>query len=231
MHGKQIQIKPMPLTAFTSDAAARLTGLSIRQLHHWDRTGFFNPTYADVNRRRPHSRVYSFVDLVGLRTIAELLRRKVTWPDLKQVRTFFGNQTGRNSDWAKRSFYVVGRRVYFTHNEAVLAARPIGQPASPEVLDLGPIVRKIKTGIESLGSRSSADVGRIANDRLILNGADLIAGTRIPTATIFWFHENGYSEGQIHEEFPRISRQDIRAALAHESAKTHHLPSPAQSIA
>ena len=49
----------IPLIAFTSDTVSRFTDLSIRQLHYWDRTGFFVPSFADPNRRRPHSRVYS----------------------------------------------------------------------------------------------------------------------------------------------------------------------------
>lgn len=78
-----------PLTAFTTDTVSRITGSSVRQLQRWDRTGFSVPSFADPQRRRPYSRVYSFEDLVGLRTIAKLREQGVSLPALKRVRAFF----------------------------------------------------------------------------------------------------------------------------------------------
>ena len=39
----------IPLIAFTTDTVSRLTKLSVRQIHYWDRTGFFVPSFADDN--------------------------------------------------------------------------------------------------------------------------------------------------------------------------------------
>jgi len=39
---------------------------------YWDDTGFFSPTLIDEHRRRAFGRIYSFRDVVGLRTIALL---------------------------------------------------------------------------------------------------------------------------------------------------------------
>ena len=206
-----------PLIAFTSDTVSRLTGLSIRQLHYWDRTGFFVPAFADSNRRRPHSRVYSFVDLVGLRTIAELRAKGVSWPSLHKVHSFFRDQG--NIDWAKRKFYVVGQSVFFTHDEAIIAARPLGQSVHPTMLDLGPIVEEVERAVQSLPIRTADQIGQVTNDRLIMNGEDIIAGTRIPTATIDWFHRHGYSSAEIQEEFPRLTAADIEVAINREESK------------
>jgi MerR HTH family regulatory protein len=54
-----------------ADQAAKLTGLTVHRLRHWDRTGFFVPSFAAKNRRSPFSRVYSFKDLLSLRLGSE----------------------------------------------------------------------------------------------------------------------------------------------------------------
>lgn len=207
----------IPLIAFTSDTVARLTGLSVRQLHYWDRQGFFRPSLADPNRRRPHSRVYSFNDVVGLRTIAQLLDQGATWPNLKNVRAFFASST--NADWANRSFSVVDGKVYFSHRDAIVASRPLGQSVSPVIVELAPIVRQVQQAVAALPVRGADQIGKVTRDRLIMNGQDILAGTRIPTATIDWHHRHGASVDEMLEDFPRLTRADIDAAIRHEEQK------------
>lgn len=203
-----------PLTAFTSDTVSRLTGLSVRQLHHWDRTNFFVPTFADPERRRPQSRVYSFDDVVGLRTIADLRRQGVSFPELKKVRRFFDSD--HNRDWASRRFWVVGNRVFFSEGDAVVAARPLGQLVEPRVLELGPVAEDVRAAVRALGQRFKDQIGAVVRDRMIMGGAPIIAGTRIPTATVDWFYRNGYSIPDILQNFPRLTPDDIRAAVEYQ---------------
>ena len=60
------------VAAFSEEQVERLTGLTKAQLRYWDKTGFFAPKFADENRRRAYSRLYSFKDVVALRTISIL---------------------------------------------------------------------------------------------------------------------------------------------------------------
>ena len=60
------------IRAFSAENVSRLTGLSMSQLIDWDRIGFFRPEHASENRREAYSRIYSFQDVVGLRTLAVL---------------------------------------------------------------------------------------------------------------------------------------------------------------
>src|ERR1700681_2932452 len=62
------------IAAFSEYHVVRLTGLTKGQLKSWDRAGFFAPRYAYEDRHAPYSRVYSFQDVVGLRTIAVLMK-------------------------------------------------------------------------------------------------------------------------------------------------------------
>src|SRR3546814_16438357 len=72
--------------AFSEEHASHLTGLSTGQLRSWDRRGFFSPQYAYDDRRAPYSRIYSFKDVVGLRTIAVLMKEySVSLQELRKV--------------------------------------------------------------------------------------------------------------------------------------------------
>lgn len=208
----------LPLSAFTTQTASRLTTLSVRQLHYWDKKNFFSPSFVDPNTRRPHSRLYSFRDIVGLRAIAKLRQQGVSLQELRKVRAFFESETPEE-EWANRQFFSVGDRVFFTHRDAVVASKPLGQRVEPSIMDLGQIVADVQALIQRLQIRSGEEFGRVTSDRFIMGGTPVIAGTRIPTATISWFRRNGYSFDQILEEFPRLTREDIAAALTAEDGQ------------
>ncbi len=72
--------------ALSAEHVVKLTGLTMRQLALWDRIRFFKPEHPEDNRRQPNSRIYSFRDAVGLRTISVLLNvHGVSLPHLKNV--------------------------------------------------------------------------------------------------------------------------------------------------
>jgi DNA-binding transcriptional MerR regulator len=57
--------------SFSTAEAARLTGLSARQLDHWDRKGFLRPSVEKASGYGS-ARRYSFADVVRLRVAARL---------------------------------------------------------------------------------------------------------------------------------------------------------------
>ena len=50
----------------------------------------------------------------------------------------------------------------------------------------------------------------------MVRNAPVIAGTRIPTAAIRRFREAGYSIEQIIRQYPTLTAEDIKGALAFE---------------
>ena len=107
------------LRAFSADHVVKLTGLSERQLRYWDKTDFFSPEYAHENRRSPFSRVYSFRDLVGLRTL-ELASKRTqrsfeTIADRRAEVLKLSDLS--DSVWAELVIYVFNRDVYFKEPE------------------------------------------------------------------------------------------------------------------
>ena len=68
--------------SFSTAQVARLTGLSTRQLDHWDRLGFFSPSLASA-KGYGSKRRYSFSDVVRLRVAGRL---RAAGFGLKEVR-------------------------------------------------------------------------------------------------------------------------------------------------
>jgi uncharacterized protein (DUF433 family)/DNA-binding transcriptional MerR regulator len=210
------------LFAFSAEHVQRVTTLSRRQLAYWDETGFFSPRYASENRRSPYSRVYSFRDLVGLRTLG-VLRNKHHVP-LQQLRQVAEWLAPYGPDiWATMSFCVVGRTVIFvepTSGERI-AARPPGQLVFP--IHMEQVIEGTRAEANRLRERDAGDVGRVCQHRYVVRNEPVIAGTRIPTLAIWNLHEAGFDRNAIIREYPRLVPEDIDAALAFESERRARL--------
>lgn len=207
-----------PLLACTAEHVRRLTGSTDRQLRYWDTTGFFAPSYADVCRRRPFGRIYSFRDVVGLRTLA-ILRNRHKVP-LQELRTVAKSLSEDEAPWASRRFFVAGRHVYFEHPEthALVAARPASQTVLP--IAMHEIIRATEEDVAKLQERPAKEIGRVVRNRFVLHNAPVLAGTRVPTRAIWGFHAAGYDTDAILREYPGLQPADVEAAIAFE--REHH---------
>jgi uncharacterized protein (DUF433 family) len=199
------------IDAFTMDQAAKLSGLSEDQLRSWDTAGLFRPSFGWEDRRRHYSRIYSFEDIVALRTLARLRAEGVSTQKLKRIGVYLKSLTDR--PWVGRSFFVVPRtgKVYFTHEEAVVAADPMGQQAMGEIIELGPVEQDVRERLAQMRSRLEQR-GRIVTDRYIHGGVPIFAGTRIPVSSVLEFLDEGRSTDEIIAQFPRLTCEDIEAA-------------------
>src|SRR5712691_3179010 len=98
------------LRAFSEESVKHLTGLTTTQLRYWDRTGFFEPAYADPNRRVAYSRLYSFKDIVALRTLS-VLRNQYSVP-LQHLRKVADKLSHLGYDlWINTTLYVLNKKV------------------------------------------------------------------------------------------------------------------------
>src|SRR5438445_302961 len=108
--GDQRRKSMAPLLAFTGHQVERLTGLSPRVLRYWEETEVFRASYIDDRPHRPYRRIYSFRDVVSLRTLA-LLRKRVPLDELRRVGQYLSDRY--EAPWAELRFGVIGRRVVF----------------------------------------------------------------------------------------------------------------------
>lgn len=202
------------IRAFSADHVTRLTGLSKGQLRYWDKTGFFQPRYAYEDRSAPYSRVYSFRDIVGLRTLAVLRKEhKVSLQHLRDVAQQLDQELDHfNQDlWATTTLYVLKKKVHFREPTTAQIRRVLnGQYV---MIRLVRIINDVSEGISRLKERSTEQVGKIERHRHVARNAWVHAGTRIPTEIIASFKEAGYTNEQIRREYPSLTDADIEAAV------------------
>jgi uncharacterized protein (DUF433 family) len=203
-----------PIRAFSADHVVRLTGLSHAQLRYWDKTGFFCPRYAAENRRSPFCRVYSFQDVVGLRTLG-VLRNSHGIP-LQQLRKVARELSHyRDQPWSELVLYVLGKEVYFREPETEAVIGVLSKQYTS--IRLSSITHDVAAEAQKLKQRTDKHFGRIERHRYVMHNAWVIAGTRITTRAVWRFRHAGYSPDAIIREYPPLTKRDIEAALKHEA--------------
>jgi DNA-binding transcriptional MerR regulator len=200
------------IKAFDGDQVVRLTGLTQSQLRYWDSTGFFPPDYGSA-RRVPIGRIYSFQNVLGLRTLSILRRQyKIPLQQLRKVAVELHKH--RNAPWSQLTLYVLGESVYFKEPTTGKVREALsGQYTA---LPLKTIAEDLAAAADNLRNRPDTQIGRIERHRYVVHNAWVVAGTRVPAATIRRFHDAGYSSAAIIREYPNLTGQDVAAALGHE---------------
>lgn len=206
------------LAAFTAEHVCRLTGLSARQLSYWDKTEFFSPTLLDEYRRRAFGRIYSFRDVVGLRTIGMLRKvHQIPLQELRRVGEWLHNW--HDAPWSSLRFALIGRKVVFYDptSDSIVEPRGAGQEVLPIALE--PIANEMRDAAAQLRERQTEQLGQLSRNRYVVHNAWVIAGTRIPTSAVWNFHQAGYSNDAIIREYPRLTPADIVAAVDFERSR------------
>lgn len=199
--------------AFTVDQASRLSGLSRGQLSSWDRSKFFSPSFSDENKRLSFSRIYTFRDIACLR-ILHVLRNesRVKLSDLRGVKDKLSHLG--DDLWSKTTLYVLNRQVIFDSpdgegKEEILSGQGIVN------IPLKVVTGQLQKQVENMKKRGSSSIGKIDSSR---KSRPTIAGTRVTVSAIQAFHDAGYSVDKILLEYPSLSKEDVKAAIAFEIA-------------
>lgn len=199
------------VTAFTAQQVVQLTGLTMGQLAYWDKSGFFVPQFGLGGRRSPYSRIYSFKDVVGLRTLCDLRgKHGVSLPHLRDVASKLVSYS--SAPWADIKLWVWNRKVLFNEPETnqdreVVTSQYVLFPISD-------VEREVESLVAAMHERSESDIGKTERHRYIAHNALVIAGTRIRVETIRSYIEAGYSVDQILKEYPSLQERDVEAVSA-----------------
>jgi uncharacterized protein (DUF433 family) len=204
------------ISAFTEDQVERLTGVSVRQLRHWDRTGFFAPAYAEPDRRVAFARVYSFVDVLCLQVLGSLRNDLgCSMPHLREVKKKLCALD--EAAWVKTTLYVVKKRVVFDDPQKKKRVDVLNGQGILNI-QLETVRSIVADRLALLRQRDQSTFGRISQDRRVNHNVPVIAGTRIPVRAIQAFAAAGYTADAIIEEYPTLTTADVAAALAQEKA-------------
>ncbi len=157
------QLPTCVIRAFSANHVVRLTSLSQAQLRYWDNTRFFRPRYAFENRRSPFSRVYSFQDVVGLRTLSHLRKiHKIPPQQLRKVARQLSEY--RDRPWSELILYVLGKEVYFREPETERIRGVLSGQYT--LVHLESIIHDLTEEAEQLKLRSREQIGHIERHRL-----------------------------------------------------------------
>lgn len=206
------------IIAFTAEHVARLTGLSPRQLRYWDQTEFFEPTLLDDHRRRAFGRIYSFRDVVGLRTIAILRNQhRIPLQELRRVGEWLHRE--HESPWASLQFALAGRKIIFIDPDSGIPAEPHGAGQAHLSIALEPIASEMREAAARLKLRPADQIGQVTRNRYVMQNAWVVAGTRVTTQAIWNFHAAGFDTASIRREYPSLTTRDVLAAIEFESGR------------
>jgi len=204
------------ISAFNEEQVQRLTGVTMAQLRYWDRTNFFAPSLTDENRGRPYSRIYSFRDLVCLKILNKIrTEARVSLPHLREVKEKLAH-LGEDM-WSKTTLYVLNRRVIFD-NPATRRKEEIVTGQSILQIPIHVVQSGMENAVRELWKRDEKTIGKIQRKRGIAGNKPTVSGTRIPISAIKAFSDAGYTIEQIREQYPILTKEDIKAALSHGKA-------------
>jgi len=192
------------LSAFGKEATARVTGLSERRLARWAREGWFTPSYGDPERPAAFGQLYSYADLVRLRTAAALMERGV--PVRRALAAVRGRTPLEQQQVPGTALYVVDREVV-RQGEA-------GARTGTEAVEPGPVAAEVEERVRRLGERTPEQIGATERRRGLVNGWELFAGTRIPVGTIVGLLEDGWPRSEILANYARLRDPDLDVADA-----------------
>lgn len=204
------------IKAFTIEQASRLSGLSVQRLISWDRSDFFAPSYASENRRVAYSRVYSFEDIVDLRTLAILRdRHNVQVDELRRSAARLKADGGRA--WSGRKLYVFRGKVAFDDPENGQARNVVDGQYIETCIPLESIAKDMAKQSEEMRGRPSDSFGKIARSKFVAGNQWVVAGTRIPISAVLEYVSAGYKAEGIIEQFPDLTLEDVEAAVKHKA--------------
>lgn len=202
--------------AFSEANAERLTGVTQRQLRHWDRIGLLTPSLSGEERGFPFSRMYAFKDLVSLRVLNKL--RNVEGVSLQHLREVSAKLAHLGEHrWTGMILYVGPNKRVIWHEPGTDQPQEIVSRQYVLKLPLAVEIEDTRAAIVELNRRGPDKVGRVERHRFVQRNEPVFAGTRIPIAAVRRFAAAGYSPADIVGEYPDLTEADVRTAIGEKS--------------
>jgi len=139
------------LQGFTAGEASKLTGVPYDRLDYWARSGFLKPGVTGA-KGKGSRRLYSFRDLVALRTAKELREMGVPLQTLRKVVGYLRRVKGLENPLSEARLVVSGSEVLLVNGreELVSLLGVPGQGVLQLVLDLPKVVEELREKIKKL---------------------------------------------------------------------------------
>ncbi|MDR9785794.1 MAG: helix-turn-helix domain-containing protein [Peptococcaceae bacterium MAG4] len=139
------------MQGFTAGEASKLTGVLYDRLDYWARSGFLKPGVTGA-KGKGSRRLYSFRDLVALRTAKELRDMGVPLQTLRKVVGYLRRAKGLENPLAEAKLVISGSDVLLVQGreELVSVLDAPGQGVLQLVMDLPKMVEELRERIKEL---------------------------------------------------------------------------------
>jgi uncharacterized protein (DUF433 family) len=201
------------LFAATPESAARLAGVTLRQLNYWRQIGLIEPAVARRMSPRNEVRLYDFTGLVELRVVAAL-RARLSLQHIREVIRRL--RASYDRPLTELRFAVQGRLLYFQHPDGSWeGGRRPGQIVLAEVI----MLEEVRADLRRAVAERHREPGRVVKRRRVLSSKPTFAGTRVPVSAVQAFVDRGAADDEILAAYPQLTAADIavvrgdRAAL------------------
>jgi uncharacterized protein (DUF433 family)/DNA-binding transcriptional MerR regulator len=200
--------------AFPVPLAVTLSGATVDQLAYWRRRTPSHPALLEPDAKRSGRYLYSWADVIALRSIVYLRQDK----SLPRIRAAVQTLARLQADeWTHLSRYKLA-----STGDSIVVVTPRG-----EILDVGKqpgtILDEVLLG-DVLGVFQTAD-GRsvpslpqprdhLSVDPGVLGGYPVVTGTRVPYDVIAGLADDGYDEAEIIEMYPSVRGAAVADASA-----------------
>lgn len=132
---------------FSGTSAAKIVGITYRQLDYWARTDLVRPTLCDASGSGSR-RSYSYQDLLELRVIKSLLDAGIKLESVRQAFTYLRNHV--DTDIAAAHLVISGSDVMLCVGDELFDVMRRGGQGVLNVLALGGVKNDLDSSITSL---------------------------------------------------------------------------------
>lgn len=198
--------------AFTLEQASRLGRVSARQASYWARERILVPSILYDRTRRPNRYLYSFTDVVGLRTLG-LMRNEygLSLQSLRRAATALHDHSDR--PWSELRFWIRGKDLFFQDPSTHDLVSAMDGSQTTLSIEIEPIAASVKAEAETLWIRKPEDIGQIERRRNVLHNQPVIKGTRVPVSSIINLANDGMDIDDIVRAYPSLTPDDVRGVL------------------
>jgi len=196
---------PIPLTA-------ALSGATVDQLAYWRKTTATHPPLLVPEAKRGGRYLYSWADVVALRSIV-YLRQVKSLPRIRRaVQTLRSIEPGEWGHLANYKLVATGTSiVVMTPSGEVLDVDEHAGTVMDEVL-----LRDVLNGFQREDGHHVPAMAQprdhLSVDPGILGGYPVVSGTRVPFDVVAGLADDGYSEAEIIELYPSVRSASIADA-------------------
>jgi uncharacterized protein (DUF433 family) len=196
-------LPPDDLLAATPKTAARLAGVTLRQLDYWREIGLIEPAVARRISPRNEVRLYDFTGLVELRIVGAL-RARLSLQHIRQVIDRL--RAGYDRPLSELRFAVQDRNLYFQHPDGTWeGGKQPGQIVLAEVI----MLEEVRADLRRAAGERRREAGLVVSRRRVHGSRPTFAGTRIPVSSVEAFVADGASDEEILAAYPQLTAGDV----------------------